>query len=114
MEIDNDMLSFYEASGWSPVVLGTGYQIFRSKAGAAPIFSDKDSEEEVLLRNQKISSKWASVFGILLVFWFIATSVIDLGFITVIVMMGLVICFIFTIFPYVGFSRSLKKLRKSN
>jgi hypothetical protein len=112
MEIDKDMLSFYEASGWSPVVLGPGYQIFRATAGTTPIFSDKESKEEVLQRNQRMSGKWASFFVILLVIWFIVTSVIDLGFITVMVTMALVVCFVFTFFPFVGFSRSLQKLRR--
>lgn len=112
MEIDKDMLSFYEASGWSPVVIGPGYQIFRAKEGTAPIFSDVDSEEGVLQRNQKMSGKWASIFGILLAIWFITTSVFELGFIAVMIMVVLVICFVFAFFPFVGFSRSLKKLRK--
>lgn len=114
IKIDKDMLSFYEASGWSPVVIAPGYQIFRAKAGNAPIFSDIDSEEEVLQRNQKRSGKWASVFGILLVIWFIVTSVIDLGFVTVMVMMALMVCFVFAFLPFIGFSRSLKKLSKKN
>ncbi|WP_141770124.1 hypothetical protein [Bacillus massilinigeriensis] len=61
-----------------------------------------------------MSGKWASIFGILLIVWFLATNVIDLGFITVLVMMALIICFIFTFFPYMGFSRSLRRLRNNN
>lgn len=114
LEIEKDMLSYYEASGWCPVVIGPGYQIFRAKEGTTPIFSDRDSEEEVLQRNQKLSGKWASFFGILLIVWFLATDVIDLGFITVIVMVALIIGFVFTFFPFMGFSRSLKKIRKNN
>lgn len=114
MKIDKDMLSFYEASGWCPVVISPGYQIFRAKEGTTPIFTDRDSEEEVLQRNQKMSGKWASVFGILIIVWSIAENVIDLGFITVMVMIALYICFVFTFFPFVGYSRSLKKLRKNN
>lgn len=114
MEVEKDMLSYYEASGWSPVVIGPGHQIFRAKEGTKPIFSDRESEEDVLQRNQKMSGKWASIFGILLIVWFLATNVIDLGFITVLVMMALIICFVFTFFPYMGFSRSLRRLRNNN
>lgn len=111
-EINDDMLAFYEASGWSPVVIASGYQIFRAKAGTAPIFSDLDSREEVLLVNWKLSGKWASIFAIMLVIWFIATRIIDFGFFSVIVMAALMVCFIFTLFPFIGFSRSLIKLKK--
>lgn len=37
------------------MVIRPGYQIYRANVGTAPIFSDNDSEEEVLQRNQKIS-----------------------------------------------------------
>lgn len=114
MEIEKDMLSYYEASGWSPVVICPGYQIFRAKEGTNPIFSDRSSEEEVLQKNQKLSGKWASIFGVLLVVWFIAANLIDLGFFTIMVMVVLIICFVFTFFPYVGYSRSLGKLRNNN
>ncbi|SHI66868.1 DUF2812 domain-containing protein [Lutispora thermophila] len=113
LTIDKDMLSYYEASGWHPVVIGPGYQIFRAKEGTVPIFSDKASEEEVLLRNQKQSGKWASVFGILLAAWLIIMRMIDLGFIESIVLIAISTCFVFTFLPYLGFSRSLRKLRKN-
>lgn len=113
MEFDKDMLSIYEASGWNPVVVRTGYQIFRANAGTIPIFSDYDSEEEVLQRNQKMCGKWASIFVILLVIWSIITNVIDLGFIIeLMVMIVLIICFVFTFLPFLGYCRSLMKLRK--
>lgn len=114
MKIDKDMLSFYEASGWHPVVISQGYQIFRAKEGTTPIFTDRDSEEEVLQRNQKMNGMWAIVFGILLVIGSIVSKEIDLGFITVTVMIAFYICFVYTFLPFVGYSRSLMKIRKNN
>ncbi len=115
MKTDKDMLSFYEASGWCPVVVCPGYQIFRAKEGATPIFTDTDSEEEVLQRNQKISGKWASVFGILLVLWSVVANTLDLGFVTVMIVLApLYVCFALAFCPFVGYSRSLKRLRKNN
>ena len=113
MVIEKDMLSYYEASGWYPVVIEPGYQIFRAKEGTVPIFSDKASEEEVLEKNQKHTGKWASVFGILLAAWLIIMNIINLGFIKVVVLIALNTCFVFTFLPFLGFSRSLRKLRKN-
>ena len=47
-KVTKDMLSIYEESGWTPVVACNGFQIFRAKAGATPIFSDRASEIEAL------------------------------------------------------------------
>ncbi|HSR04413.1 MAG TPA: DUF2812 domain-containing protein [Proteiniclasticum sp.] len=113
MKTDQDMLAYYEASGWKPVVIGPGYQIFRAKKGTVPIFSDQDSAADVLERNQKKIGKWAGFFSVLIAIWLFVTNTIDLGPAGVIVMMILMICFVFTLFPYVGYSRSLRKLQKN-
>lgn len=112
MEPDQDMLAYYEASGWKPVVIGPGYQIFRAEKGTVPIFSDKDSEVDVLERNQKKIGKWAVFFGVLIAAWLFLTNAVDIGPAGVIVMMILIVCFVFTLFPFIGYSRSLKKLQK--
>ena len=113
METDQDMLAYYEASGWKPVVIGPGYQIFRAEKGTVPIFSDRDSEVDVLERNQKKIGKWAGFFAVLIAAWLFATNRVDLGIAGVIIMMILIVCFVFTFFPFVGYSRSLKKLQKN-
>jgi len=114
MESDHDMLAYYEASGWKPVVIGPGYQIFRAEKGTVPIFSDRESEVDVLERNQKKIGKWAGYFGVLIAAWLFVTNRMDLGPAGVIVMMILIVCFVFTFLPFVGYSRSLKKLQKNS
>lgn len=114
MENDQDMLAYYEASGWKPVVIGPGYQIFRAEKGTVPIFSDRDSEVDVLERNQKETGKWAGFFGVFIAAWLFVISKVDLGAVGAIVTMILTVCFVFTFFPFVGYSRSIRKLQKNS
>lgn len=111
-EIDQDMLAYYEASGWSPVIIIYGIQVFRAKAGTTPIFSDQESQIEVLEKNWRFCGKWASIFGIMLFIWFWISNIFDLGLVTMGVMIALFTCFVFTFFPFVGFTRSLKRLQQ--
>ncbi|MGP6138593.1 DUF2812 domain-containing protein [Jeotgalibaca sp. A127] len=113
MKTNQEMLVFYKASGWEPVLIGEGYQVFRAEPGTPPIFSDKESQMEVLERNQVMSGKHARLFGVLLVIWMVISGLIDLGVLEVIGMVVLMVGFIFTLFPYLGFTRSLKKLKQS-
>lgn len=114
--IGPDMLSFYEASGWTPVVARDGYQIFRAEAGAAPIFSDADSEMEILRSNRRQSGKWALIFMALLAgcLWMYHWTDSSFG-IGLFSGAGLVLTgfLIFTLFPFIGYTRTLRKKQRN-
>jgi hypothetical protein len=106
-----DMVSFYEASGWTPIVITEGYQIFRAEAGTPPIFSDWDSEREVLSENRRLAGKRSAILGGLLLLclallWFTA------GNPAVLIVFLCVWCpFIFIFIPFIGYNVSLHKKR---
>ncbi len=106
--INSEMMLLYEASGWMPVVASNGYQIFRAEAGTSPIFSDLDSEIEMLTKNRHSVGKGAAFFAVLLILCF-ALSYFTLWKIFVIPALFILIFFIFCFFPFIGYSRSLKK-----
>jgi hypothetical protein len=114
--IGPDMLSFYEASGWTPVVAQHGYQIFRAAAGTSPIFSDTDSEMEILRSNRRQSGKWALIFmGLLLGCLFVLNQVDQSFYVGLATGAGLVlmVCVIFTVFPFIGYTRTLRKKQRN-
>lgn len=114
--VTEDMLSLYRESGWTPVIVSEGYQIFRAEEGTPPIFSDAESEIEVLRKNQKSSGVAALVFGVLLVATISLTNTVLQPHINETVSLIMVcifmICFIFTFFPFVGFGISIHKKKK--
>lgn len=113
-ELDQDMLAYYEASGWSPIVVYSGLQIFRAKEGTTPIFTDQESEEELIRRNKKTYGIWASIFALLLVGWIFLIGFLDLmPIIDLVILTALIICFLFTFLPFLGFCKSLFKFRKT-
>lgn len=115
VHINSEMMSFYEASGWTPIVTGNGIQVFRAEAGATPIFSDSESEIELLSKNRKLSGKLSLVALSLLIVWLILTNTMELNRI---VSNGLGLLtysfFVFTFLPFVGFSVSINKRRKAS
>jgi hypothetical protein len=105
-----EMLSFYEASGWTPIVVENGHQIFRAESGTAPIFSDAESEIEVLNKNRHWSGKYALLFAALITICVILSSLIE-SIIFAILSLIVFVLFIFTFLPYIGFTFSLYKLK---
>lgn len=114
-EVDSEMLSFYEASNWTPVVVHQGIQIFRAEAGASPIFSDVDSEMDVLSSNRLKSGKWAAVFLVLALIGLIISRVVDLNpGVSAGMTIVLMLCIIYTLFPFLGYSWTLYKKQKKH
>jgi hypothetical protein len=111
ISITPEMLSFYEASGWTPIVAENGHQIFRAESGTAPIFSDAESEIEVLNKNRHWSGKCALLFAALITICVILSSLIES---IIFGILGLIVfvLFIFTFLPYIGFTLSLYKLKQ--
>lgn len=108
--INPEMMSIFEASGWTPVVAVNGFQIFRAEAGSPPIFSDVESEIELLAKNRQLYGKCSLVLLSALIICIITAKWMEWNlFIFTGVGLVLVVCFIFTFFPFIGFSRSLHK-----
>lgn len=111
--VNEEMLSLYKESGWVPVVANAGYQIFRAEEGTSPIFSDSDSETEILYKNRNHAGKWALIFSALIVIFFIIAMTIEINqFIVMGLLWLLFCCLIFNLFPFIGFSVSLYKKNK--
>lgn len=106
-----EMLSFYEASGWTPVVVGNGYQIFRAAAGAVPIFSDKESEMEILYKSRQQSGKSALLFAAVIIFCLILNVLIE-SMAFILLALAAFVFFIFSFLPFIGFSFSLYKIKQ--
>lgn len=106
-----EMLYFYEASGWTPIVAENGHQIFRAESGSAPIFSDTDSEIDILNKNRHWSGKYALLFTALITICLILNSLIESIIFTI---LGLIVfvLFIFSFLPFIGFTLSLYKLKQ--
>ena len=111
--VDDNMLSLYRESGWEPVIAQNGYQIFRAPYGTSPIFSDTESEIQVLEENRKKFGK-ASFVSFLAVILCLILSFLD--FIPFIVLMLFYVtawaCFVFAFFPFVGLCFKIRKLKK--
>lgn len=111
MDVNEEMLSMYKASGWTPIVAATGAQIYRAEVGTTPIFSDKVSELEMLESNRGFCGKWAVVFALFLVAALLLANVMQ-NIVFDIIVLPIMVAFIFTFMPFVGFQISIAKLKK--
>lgn len=110
--MDGDMMMLYESSGWTPIVVNYGYQIFRAKAGNPPIFSDSDSELDILSENRNKAGKSSMILGILLLLCLILGRFSQWNLIISILTAFIAVIFIFYFLPFIGFSISLYKKNK--
>ena len=115
--VGDDMLELYRESGWEPVVVQNGYQIFRAADGTPPIFSDKQSEIDIVKEQKNLCGRGALIsLGILLVLATVLhlTAIHSFFWFLIIVPLG---SFIFTFFPFMGsilHIRRIQKRRKEN
>ena len=109
--VDDNMIDIYSESGWEAIVLNNGYQIFRATEGTAPIFSDKQSEIDILKEQKNLCGKGALISLAILIVLILAFYLTDirngLEFLIVIPM----VCFIFTFFPFVGSMFHIRRIR---
>jgi hypothetical protein len=116
--VDAEMLSLYEAGGWTPIIVVSGvvgYQIFRAEVGTPHIFSDVDSEIEVLRKNCRFYGKWSLIFLVPLVVAFIsALSVFnEPAFIVLWILFGIFgMCFSTFFTSFVGHSVTIAKKKR--
>lgn len=100
--VNNDMIEIYRESGWEAVVLKNGYQIFRALEGTPPIFSDKQSEIDILKEQRNLCGKGALIsLGILLIFVLIM-YLTDIHNSLMLLIIVPIVCFVFTFFPFIG------------
>nr|WP_275262591.1 DUF2812 domain-containing protein [Paenibacillus tepidiphilus] len=111
-QVNPEMFSLFEASGWTPVIAFDGLQIFRAEAGTSPIFSDSESEAEQLSKNRQQYGKWSLVPLCLAIICFILRNQVEgAGELFFFLGLFMLVCFVFTFFPFIGFSLSLRKKR---
>ncbi len=110
-ETDEEMRTLYEESGWTPVIMEKGMQIFRAEEGTPPIFSDTESKVELMEKERRIFGFYALGWGIAL------AAVIVLSFFcsSPLCLIPLLLCwvqFVFGLFPFVGLCRLIRKERR--
>lgn len=106
-----DMFALFEQSGWTAVIKGPGYQIFRAEKGTTPIFSDVESKLDMLTRNRKSFGIAAAIFAILL----LASTGLLVAFDSIWILLLLFVAwigFVFTLLPFIGLSVSISRLSK--
>ena len=111
--VNDDMLSLYRESGWNPVIAQNGYQIFRAERGTPPIFSDKESEIQMLKNNRFTAGKLSLISFlaiVLFVFLLVFTDISDIVFLSLLLIAW--VCFVFSFFPFVGFCFKIIKLNR--
>lgn len=111
--VDDEMLSLYRESGWEPIIAEKGYQIFRAENGTPPIFSDRESEIQMLNEN-KITLRKSSAISflavILCMILFVFTNIPNTVLIPLFILSWA--CFIFAFFPFIGIYFKIRKLNK--
>lgn len=115
MSVDEEMLTLYKSSGWTPVVAQPGCQIFRGKRGNPPIYSDVNSEIELLENNRRLAGKIALLFFALLLLLFALGGGLIKSYpiIFLFLFLILIIPFVFTFLPFLGYTRTIYKKRKT-
>lgn len=108
----NDMCAMFQSSGWTPVIIENGWQIFRAEAGATPIFTDNESRIELLLPKYKSYRKASiiSIIGTILSFWLAYTyPVLPL---TLISLCFVVFC-VYSVLPFCGLWKMLRDYQQN-
>lgn len=115
-EVNEDMLSIYKESGWEPIVLEEGYQIYRAEKGTTPIFSDNETKIEVLSGSKKVYGIWAAGFLLVMIVVIALSAVFRNNEIVRDILLWIsVVCWIplvFTGLPYLGLRKQIKDLQK--
>lgn len=104
------MLELYEAAGWTPIVIGCGYQIYRATHGTTPIYTDTESQVDLYESNCMLMRKSSIINGLIVFALLVAAVVTDWNFILFIAIIPWTL-FIFHFLPYLGYRRTLKKLK---
>ena len=116
-EFSNEAKELYAASGWQSVVAGPGWQIMRAEAGTTPLYTDDDAEVETL-EQSRAGLGWAALacaFAAALLFALqdriSAQGNEPLSWAFLVACVVFAAGFVFSFFPFVGYTRTLRKIR---
>ena len=107
----------YRLGGWQSVAKGSGWQIVRAEAGAVPLYTDEDAEAETLAQSRSGLGWTALVCAIAAVLLFAlqgrfsAQGDEPLSWACLAVCVAFAAGFVFSFFPFVGYTRSLRRIR---
>ncbi|HIY84483.1 DUF2812 domain-containing protein [Rubneribacter sp.] len=112
-----EVQELFRAGGWHPVITGPGWQILRAEAGETPLFTDEESKEEALRAVRARTGRFALAWAVALAACLAAEAHFDAQGtepIAAACLVGAVVSsagFVFTAFPFLGYTASLRKLR---
>lgn len=116
-EFSAEAQELYAMGGWQPVVLGPSWQIVRAEAGTTPLYTDDDAETETLFVS-RVGLGWialvcalAAVLLFALQAWFSDQGNESLSWACLALCVAFIAGFVFSFFPFVGYTRSLRKIR---
>ena len=109
--VNDNMIDIYRESGWETIVSNSGYQIFRALEGTPPIFSDKQSEIDILKEQRNFCGKGSLIsLGVLLIF---ILTVYLTNIHNGLILLGIIplVCFVFTFFPFIGSMFHIRRVK---
>lgn len=109
-DLDEEMLSLYESSGWHLVLSESGFQIFRAEKGATPLFTDCESKLEIIIQHQKRFGI-AALVSISLFILCVGIESINSNIISFVFLLFFLCCSIFTLFPFIGLCHTFIKTK---
>lgn len=115
-DFSEEARELYGLGGWEPVVLGPGWQIVRAEAGTTPLYTDDDAEAETLRESRKGLGLRALLCAVAAALLFVLQSRLSAqgnepaSWACLAACMVLAAGFVFSLFPFVGYTRSLRKI----
>lgn len=117
-DFSEEARKLYRLGGWQPVALGHGWQIVRAEAGTVPLYTDDDARAETLGAS-RTGLGWAALFCAIAAVLFFALQARlsaqgnELGsWVCLAVCAAFAVGFVYSFFPFVGYTRSLRKMRR--
>lgn len=116
-EFSPEAEEIFRLGGWQPAVLGDGWQILRAKAGTTPLYTDEDAETETLSASRKGLGWIALLCALAAALFFMLQARFSEQGNELLSWACLAACvvfaagFVFAFFPFVGYTRSLRKIR---
>ena len=115
-DFSEEARELYGLGGWEPVVLGPGWQIVRAEAGAVPLYTDDDAQAETIGASRTGLGWAALVCALAAALLFALQSRLSAqgnepaSWACLAACMVLAAGFVFSLFPFVGYTRSLRKI----
>ena len=117
-DFSEEARELYGLGGWEPVVLGPGWQIVRAEAGAVPLYTDDDAQAETI-GACRAGLGWAALVCALAAALLFALQArlsaqgnVPGSWACLAACAVFAAGFVFSFFPFVGYTRSLRKMRR--